>query len=437
MRPHAPAPIIRIVSQVPSFQPVVPSAAYRPVLPLRPPLLGAMGVSAIVVAVLSILASLLTIGYAAGLYLSSNAARDRVLRNAPLAMPVSSPGQPVRLRATPALQIGRHGLNSYQRSAVVSAMEPLISMTPQQAGQLDALLAEDGDEMFGARDNETVLADEVRRQVADRVGRFAASDASAFYFETSIGRAEIYSDRALFYRRNSPAIVRAAAGRRLNVSGHPILTSGDVEALAALAAESADHQFTLLQLVTLRQLLADPQQKLVALNQSPEGWSVGLDDASVRRDGYAVINFAGGPLLLDPRGNVILRTSMDAVPVVSTAACGATVADGIFSIGLAVLLLVTGVRLVRSPHVRLRSVHIYAVLKTAAAAAGGAAAGWMTASYLALPALTPAPQGSFPGPAAWGAIVGAGFALIGLAYPVAIEIAARSQTLRQHYALFE
>lgn len=397
-----------------------------------------MGISAVVVAVLSILASLLTIGLAAGVYLNFRAARDRVLRDAPLVMPVSAPDQHVALRTPLTPLIGTHGLNSYQRTAVVSAFSSMVAMSDGQSMQLDALLAQAGDEMFSAHDGASVLAEDVRRQIADRIGPLASSgDGQAFYFETSAGRAEIYSDRALFYRGSSPVILRASAGRRLNLSGHPILLPSDVEAIIALASESLGHALPGGQALTLRQLLSDPQQKLVSLNQAPGGPYVGLNDVTVRSDNYAVITFAGGPLLLDPQGAVVLQTATDGVPVASPAACAATALEGIFSIVLAAFLMIMGVRLAQSPHVPLRPVHRYSLLKTALAAAGGAAAGWMTASCLALPTFAGAMRRGSLSPESWGAIVGAGFALVGWSYPLVLEIAARSRQVRQHYALFE
>src|SRR5690348_3074776 len=122
------------VSYVPPFQPAMPPTMYRPMMPSAPPMLGTMGISAIVVAVLSILASLLTAGYAASVYLASKAARDRILRNAPLVMPVSTPRQSVRFRVRVMPQQGKHGLNEDQQQTAISAFEPLVQMTPQQAG---------------------------------------------------------------------------------------------------------------------------------------------------------------------------------------------------------------------------------------------------------------------------------------------------------------
>jgi hypothetical protein len=184
----------------------------------------------------------------------------------------------------------------------------------------------------------------------------------------------------------------------------------------------------------LRELLSDPQQKLVSLTGSGQGASVGFNGATVRPDGYALIIFSGGPLLLDPKGNVILRTGGESIPVVNPVACAATAVEGILSIGLAVLLMITGVRLMHSPDVPMRSIRVYALSKTIVAVAGGAAAGWMTASLLVLPTLTRSPS---PDAAAYGAAVGAAFAVIGCAFPIAMEIASHSRQVREYRALFE
>lgn len=426
-----------MVSHVPSFQPAIPGAAYRTPLPGRPPVLRAFGASAVVVAVLSMLAGLLTIGYAAGVLLTSVAARQRLLRNAPPAMPDSTADQPVRLRTRLSIPMGKHGLSGDVRSAVLPAFDSLVVMSPQQAGQLDALLAQAGADMFGGPAGRALRAEDVRRQIGDRVGLLASSDGQAFYFETPAGRAEIYPERALFYRANSPVVIRASLGRRLNVSGHPILLPDDVEALLSLTRHAASDGLRDGQELTLCQLLSDPQQKLVALGEGPGGSYIGIDDAILRDDKFAVVIFAGGPLLLDPAGSVVLQTSTDVIPIASPAACAGSALLGIMSIGVATFLMIIGVRLLRSPHVRLRSFYVYAVIKGLVAAAGGAAVGWMTASWLALPRFVQVmPMGSAR-PEAWGAMVGGALVLLGWVYPVALAIGARSQGVKQYYEQFE
>jgi len=129
------------------------------------------------------------------------------------------------------------------------------------------------------------------------------------------------------------------------------------------------------------------------------------------------------------------QTGGDAIPAVNPVACAATVGEALLSIGLAVLLLITGVRLMRSPRVPLRSIRAYAVLKMIVAVAGGAAAGWMTASYLALPTLARGAPSAHS--AAYGGALGAAFAIIGCAYPIAIAIASHSRQVREYCAMFE
>jgi hypothetical protein len=403
----------------------------------RPPALRRLAVAGIIIAALSFIASVLVAAFGAGVYLRSTAARDRLLRNAPAELPVSSPNQPVLFTAPISTPVGSRGLESNQRAAIVGAISQRIEMTPAQAQQVDAMLAEVGADMFSLSRQQTVDPQAILQAIADHVGRLpsTADGTEPFYFETPTGRAEVYENRALFFLHNRLNPVRVMAGRRLNHTRHPILLPQDVNALVRLAQEVCGRGSTQgstladAQVKTLQSMLGDSEQQLVSLVPSPEGNVIGLNGASVRPDGYATIDFAGGAVMLGPRGNVILRSDRDAIPAVSGVACGLVIVEGLASAALAVFLVLLCLRMLRQPRERLNRMVLWAAMKLGLSLVGGAALGWMIASYSS----TSLAEGSPSNGATIACAVGAAVAVIGLAYPIAILLVARSRAVREYF----
>lgn len=401
----------------------------------RPAALGTLVVVGMIVAALSFVVSLVSAGYGAAVYMNSTAARDRLLRNAPPDLPLSNPSQPVLWTVPAVTPVGRHGMDPNQRSATLDAVGQRIEMSPQQAQQLDALLAEDGDEIFGIQRGQDVLPPAIFAQIGDRLGRLPAADGSEpFHFETPAGRAEVYDNRALFYRQNALTPVRALAGRRSNSTAHPVLLPADVDALVHLMEEACTRgglggkPLNEAQLQTLRSMLADPQQKLVSLIAVPEGNVLGINGASVRSDGYAMIDFSGGVLMLGPAGNVILRSDRASIPVVSSGACLLVIVEGLVSVGMAVFLLIICLGLKGEPRRRLRPLVGWSIGKIALSIVGAVAVGWMTGSFLTH-SIAPRTNPATPMALTIAALV----AVAGCAYPVAVLLVARSQGVREYY----
>lgn len=405
----------------------------------RPPILGMLAVTGMVVAALSTVASLLTAGYGAGIYLHSAAARDRFLRNAPEALPVASPAQQALLMVPLVTPVGPRGLGPVQRQALTDAIGQKIQMAPEQAQQLDALLAEDGGEIFGAPAGELPSAQSVLQAIGEHVGLLPATgsdSADPFFFETPAGRTEVFTNRALFYRKHSVSPVRATAGRRSNVSGHPVLLPQDVNALAGLAQEACGRSGTAnkmmgdAQLQTLRTLLSEPRQQLVSVVAGPEGPAVGINRASVGADGYATVEFTGGPLLLAPAGNVVLRSDRNAFLSVSGAACALVIIEGFLSIALAVFLLVLSIRLLNRPTEKLGAFAIYAWAKILSATVGAVAVAWMVYTFL----VSDVRVGHRTGSALPVALIaGAAVLVAGVALPIVFLVLPRRRNIREFY----
>lgn len=418
----------------------VPFARYSVLPPAtRPPVLHGLAVSGFVVAALSFVASVLVAAFGAGVYLHSTAARDRLLRNAPTGLPVSSSNQPVLFTAPISTPVTGRGLEANQRAAIGEAIGQRIEMTPAQAQQLDALLAEAGADVFSLSRGQAVDPQAILQAISDHVGRLpsTADGTEPFFFETPTGRAEVYENRALFFLHGRLSPVRVTAGRRLNGTKHPILLPQDVTALARLAQDACGRgssRTSMLgdaQVATLRSLLSDPQQQLVSVVEGPEGNVVGLNGASARPDGYATVDFAGGAVMLGPRGNVVLRSDVDAIPAVSGAACAAVIVTAVSSVALAVGLLLLCVRLLRQPRERLNRVVVWAGLKIVLSIASGAAVGWVMASYINSSSSDEAASSSATLTAL---VLGACIAAIGIAYPLIVLFIARSRSVREYFS---
>jgi hypothetical protein len=404
----------------------------------RPAALNGLAVVGMIVAALSFVASLVTAGYGTAVYLNSNAARDRLLRNAPAALPVSIPSQPVLLTTLAVTPIGRHGMDAAQRSATVDSLAQRIEMTADQAHQLDALLADDGAEIFGIGPQDEVSPPAILQMIGDHVGRLpvTADGSEPFFFETPAGRAEIYENRALFYRQKSLSPVRATAGRRMNATGHPILLPADVTALLGLAedacisGQSKSKPLSDAQVQTLRSMLSDPDQQLVSLLPTPDGNQIGIGGAAVRADGYATLDFAGGALLLGPAGNIVLRSDRSSIPAVSSAACWLVILESLLSVGMAVFLLILSIGLFRGPRRRLSALVIWSAVKIGLSVLGAAAIGWMTSSFITHSA---SPARPHSGVGTMALLAGLVVGIAGIAFPIAVLIVSRTRSVREYY----
>jgi hypothetical protein len=402
----------------------------------RPAVLGGVLIAGISVAALGFVAGLVFAGYGAAVYLNSTAARDRLLRDSPLSLPVSAPSQPVGLTTPAVTAVGPRGLGPAQRAALLDAIGQRIEMTPEQARQLDALLAADGAEIFVMQAGELVSAPAILDQIGDHVGRLpSAEGAEPFYFETAAGRTEVYDNRSLFYGKHRLNPIRAVAGRRANQTRHPVLLPSDVSAIVGLAEDACARDIPRgkplndVQVQTLRSMLADPQQQLVSLLATPDGDQFGINGAVVRVDGYATIAFSGGPLMLGPAGNIILQSDLSSVPAVSGAACGWVIVAGLISVGMAVFLLIICLTLRREPRRRLGPLVQWSAIKIALSIVAASAVTWMTWSFFNSSTASHPTAGS-------GSIlifIGAIVLAMGCAYPIAVLLIARSRGVREYY----
>ena len=397
-----------------------------------------MAVFGIVVAAISVLTSLVISFCALGIYLKSAGAKNLFLLHAPMALPVSRETDRVALTTPLTTPVGRNGIDAADRPGVMEAVSKRIEMSPQQSRQFDALLAVEGLRIFGAVDARKVSPETVPDAIT-RLGPLPAIGGDAdepFFFETASGRVEVFSTRALFYPHRSVTPVRATAGRRLNASGHPVLTPGDVDAVAGLVEQSATGPFERAaklndaQMGSLRALLSDPNQQLIAASDGLEGSFIGIQGAAVLPDGFAKVDFGGGPLLMSPVGKVVLRSERDAIPAISMGATVLVIIASILSVALAIYLLIASVRLLKRPRQRLRSMRIYAGLKVIFAAISALAIGWFTHSFFTQSGPTASHMND---ELAWSMCSGIGIFGVGLIFPLSVLIVSRRRIVREYF----
>lgn len=391
----------------------------------RPAALSAVATIGMIVAVLSILASLLTGGLGAGAYAVSAANRARVLHNAPAALPVSSPREPILLSRPLFIAAGSRGLDPPQRKIVIDALRTKVFISDDQALQLDVLLGQAGQDIFPV----PITKDSVLQAVGDEAGSLATVGQSTdepFYFRTPAGRTEVRGDRAVFYGGGGLQAVRTSAGRRLNSTGHPVLSSQDVDGLLELVRQSCENKIAQPQIETLRRLLEDPQQQLVSLIKSESGYQIGLNSAFAAPGGYVTILFAGGPLLLSPAGRLVLRSDAASVPGVSGWVCLLVVLEAIASVGAAILLLVLMSRLARQPPRGGGAFWFFVEMKIALALIAGGALMWMIGDYERAEASSMS--------VAWAIIAGIAVAVAGLIYPAWLASKLQKPAIRNYLA---
>jgi hypothetical protein len=402
--------------QAPAYGPL-----YVPRNVPRPGVISAVGAAGIVFGCLSILMSLAGAAGAVGLIATARSNAEKVRRFASAALPVSSPSQPVAMAIVLAPpEVGARGMDSAERARVIVLLRRSLALAPQQESQLDALLQEAGHSVFPDRVPTTDEAVDAALKEHGAMPSDAADGVQPVFFVTAGGRADLYGDRAVFDPADRSAVVRTSAGPRLNSTGHPILRPQDTRDVIALIQQNCHNQLNAAQVGKLTELLASPDQQLIAATGQAAGPIVGINSAMLLQPGgYAMITFAGGTLLLSPAGQVILKG--DDLPGVSGTACGAVIVESLASITMAVWLLVICKRLLAQSIVTPRQHRTWAMAKMSEALLGAGAVGWLIWSMIAT--MPPGAAGPLAGQAGGVASTGAFVVCIAaFTYPVAAMI---------------
>ena len=440
----------------------------------RPPIVGAIGVTSIVIASLSGLVGLVLTGYGFVFYVAAIAMSSRATWGGSAGAPtLASPGGGVAHSGTP----------RGQRQAVITSLtrtHPLDD--PQRVAQLDAMLATAG------RDLGTDNVLESGTMPDSRYGERGAD-----YFVTPRGRLELFNDRAVFFPTDGSDTVRVSAPRRgakgtsqapetapndgdngaddEDTANGGAVVNGDVDldpsatgsgatgpagatgiggALTPAEAQAVVQQAQALaglssgpgaapgaglnpqQAATLQALLSSPGQQLVVPGASQSGVAACV----VQPDGTAAVSFSNGSIVvLAPQGNVVSQitpTTLSGGFPFNPLAVALFIATAVLSVILSILLLVAGILMLGRSRSARRLHLVYASLKIPAALAGGFAIAFIVYEL----ANNGSPGQSGAGSVARGAtsfLVAIVPTLLACIYPVVLLAVLNTKSVRDYY----
>jgi hypothetical protein len=404
----------------------------------RPSTVTTLGVTSIVVAVLSAAGAVLT-AVASFLFFAGAQAMSSAALAAQNVPAAPAPRTPTH--AGP--ETGPNGLPEPVRRGVVDAFYSVRPLRPPRIEQLNAILARDGKTILltpeDRRSGAQPAPEQVRRLVTDHGELFSRNLAAApDYFRMSTGRLELYDDRAVFYPADGSATIRSAFGR---APGRRALAAAEAAAVVQRARQLAGGAMNEAQAAALASALAAPDQKLVATSAAAAAPGAAPEPNAVTpgAGGAVTIRFADADLYLGPQGEVLSTPPGPAPPPKpSTAAFLTLLAASLAGLALAVLLFVAAVLLLRGLPSGRRLHVAWAWFKIPVTAVSAVAFWWMAASfYEAINRYDPAASTRLVGgprtlmAEPWQPVA---VAVVALVYPVVVLVLMRSQTVRQYFA---
>ncbi len=428
-----------LLPEIPPLPPLA-SLAYQPGAQARvgrPSIITAIGVISIVVAAFSFVGSLYSAVTLFGFsMMASFAGVASMVPPTPGAFPpqaattqaVASPGL--------AIPVSPRGLDADARNEIATGLSDLRFLSGPRLDQLNALLAEAGQEMF-PDGGKPLTARRVQDElVLSNVTGLSADPATPGpdTIRTDGGRFEVYDDRAVFYP-NRGEIIRVSAPATSN-SG---LSPAQVEAIVQQAGAASGNALNPGQVAALRTLLATPGQQYV----SPITVPAAIRSAQASGDGTVFLMFPNGSASIGPQGQMTASTSAAGTPAVpfpgsrikiNRTAMALAMFATLAGFGLAVYLLVIGILTLRgSP--RGRRLHlVYAALKIPVTILGAGAAWWLTTTFLEALLSTGGTnvmfqRGIFAGVGTQQAVM----AVIALIYPIALLITLQTRAVKDYY----
>jgi hypothetical protein len=464
-----------------------------PVQSARPGIVTAVAVVSIIVACLSLVASVFTGFYGLWMFrVSQMSATINRGTSGTGSTSIVPPGMASRPGAggttvVPAKPVvGPEGMRETDRQTVAEVLQTMELIPPQRLRQLEWILAQSGKQVFptgptGASEGR------VQSAVLDHGTEPSANpDApAALYFDTPTGRLLLYDNHAVFRpsatggrvvrsaapaeavgdgRPNAPGPApgptpgspggatdplagdpndpfaplpstrpSGASGPNANIPGPGGLTPNEVQQVVQAAQKAANGRLNPAQLSAIQQALDTPGQQLVARQQV---WSP-VSMVQVQPDGSAVIRLGSGFLVLDAQGQV--QTSMSTLmprlaihPLSIALVIGESIASGALAVYLLVIAILT---LRESPRGR-RFHQVFAAIKIPLAITGGVAFAWlMTGLLSSLRALNPGMGRGAPSANSVQvmATLGIVMAVAGLLYPVILLFVLRSKAVKDYY----
>jgi hypothetical protein len=457
MDPNVPPPPLPVPALPPLGTVVAPPQVMAPpqmmaqpmrVLPLgpgyparRPGIISGIGVMSIIVASISILASLLT-GCQSLMY-QRIAMMSRTMNKPPMVV-ASGGAMPVQAaQATPQgnadvgkseFTTGVHGLTPDNRAVVAQVLSEKRPMGPQRLRQLDAFLADQGQTAFPTG-GDALTPTGVKASVTGDSEYAGGGDDDPGHtdFVTAWGTLKIYDSKTSFANGSGTAEVTAdgiidqAAQSSLVNSTTNTLTPAQVQTIVARVQKTSGNKLTPAQLASLTAALQDPNQQLVT---PANAWSP-IRSVMVN-EGEVFVWLSDGFVTLDPQGKAQINPMNNGPPLkfsVNSKAFGLGELDAVVSLALAALLMVAGVCTLRQSPTARRYLLIYALVKIPLAILGTAALVWMNYEFIAS-----ASAGNSSGPQASGvAMVVAMIGGLGIVFPVALLLALQTRGAREYF----
>lgn len=353
-----------------------------------------------------------------------------------------------------------------QRRIVIDGLSQVQPLSPARRRQLDAILAEGGDQLIpGAGAGLTAAS--VRANVSDS-GRLPDADGGEGpnYFILGRGRLELFDTHAVFYPVSGGEAVRAQAPEdeeplddaadtepalEADPDADPTAESGLSERQVQAAiqqiqtmlasqggAQGNKPQLTAAQVKTLKGRFSDPVSGFLAPATDIAGVRRQVNAAIAMPDGSVMIGTQTGNMQIDPSGKVTSSFTFPN-PVAGGAGIGFRVNEvavllsmvgAAAGVALAIYLIVIG-SLVLRQHPKGGRLHaIYAWLKIPLAIGCAIAWVWMFSSFAGSVAGGTNTAPMWRGRMTFAAIA---IAVLGCAYPIGLLLALRSQSVRNYY----
>ena len=395
----------------------------------RPGTVTAIGVMAIIVAALSIIGSFFS--GCTSLYSIAAAEQSRMIAGARTTIATTGPGGG-GMTADGSVDEGQVDspapMNPAERDAIVRALHSKRRLTPPRRRQLEAFLDEYGKQVLFDPAGQPLTTARVLNHIGDVGGEFAGPNRPTTDFfdikEGSInknpGRLLVYDDRILFRPADGsdplrstadkpPAPGGAVAGQTARTNQQPAtpqpftpagipgqgLSSREALAVANTVNAKASNMLNPQQFQTLKnQLESSTYEAFVQPSTTIPGLTSQVRSAVVRDDGSVHVTFAMGTMTLDPAGKLTDATTTftgrtpaaannpwGAVPNwgtlnVNRAAATLVAAEAALSVLLAILLLVTGILVLRQTPAARKLLLAYGPLKLLTGALAIAALAW-------------------------------------------------------------
>jgi hypothetical protein len=431
-----------------SYPPAIPVPAqalvYSTPLPYRRPgIVTAIGVMAIIVGSLSLLANFSTGMGAWGLVLLQQrmAMMSRAMA-ARAAAPVPAP-----LPSATPLSVGEVGV-------AVNTLSPMLGLDGPHVRELDRMLRLHGREIFGG-DEDVQLTGAAIREAVTLTRKMPRSGSQPAQFVTSEGIVQVYADRAVFTSADGRTILetsarhntdstRATAHANTSVqittigpggvsvqSASTTLTPAQINSVVSAVKSAAPSPLNPAQVRSLQAELAKPNQLLVSVATSRQVTTVIAPPGG----NVTIVFNTGNMLALGPTGQVI-SSGLPPMPKlnVNPGLVALVSLDAVLSGALAIYLIVVGIIVLRGSFVGPRLLRIYAWTKIPLAILAGVGVGMLMYQFYSgfsnMPGFAGANGASF-GPL--GTLYGIGLGLLGLAFPVGVLIALRSRTVRGYF----